>query len=233
MIKLPENCKLLIVIDTMDITYLGHSSFRIKTKSATVITDPFDPEKVGLKYSPQEADIVTVSHAHDDHDFIEKVSGVKKVISGPGEYEVSGVSIVGLASYHDDKEGSERGKNTIYVIESEGLRLAHLGDLGHTLTDEVVSLMGTIDILMIPVGGVYTIGPKEATEVESKIDPYFVIPMHYKVPGLTLSQQEKMEPVEAFLKESGLTVENLPKFSVRKEDIIEDQSTKVIVLSVR
>ena len=90
--------------------------------------------------------------------------------------------------------------------------------------------MGTIDILMVPVGGVYTIGSKEAGEVVGKIDPYFVMPMHYNVQGLTLSQAEKMEPVETYLKESGLPVENLPKFTIKKEDILEDQNTKVIVL---
>jgi len=214
----------------MDITYLGHSSFKIKTKFATVVTDPFDPQKVGLKYTGVEGEIVTVSHLHDDHNATERVSGVKKIIEGPGEYEVSGISIMGFASYHDDKKGEERGGNTIYVFEADGLRLAHLGDLGHTLSNDLVSEMGTIDILMVPVGGVYTIGSKEAGEVVGKIDPYFVMPMHYNVQGLTLSQAEKMEPVETYLKESGLPVENLPKFTIKKEDILEDQNTKVIVL---
>src|SRR3989344_1477469 len=214
----------------MDITYLGHSSFKIKTKFATVVTDPFDPQKVGLKYTGVEGEIVTVSHLHDDHNATERVSGVKKIIEGPGEYEVSGISIMGFASYHDDKKGEERGGNTIYVIEADGLRLAHLGDLGHILSDDLVSEMGTIDILMVPVGGVYTIDSKEAGEGVGKIDPYFVMPMHYNVQGLTLSQAEKMEPVETYLKESGLPVENLPKFTIKKEDILEDQNTKVIVL---
>jgi L-ascorbate metabolism protein UlaG (beta-lactamase superfamily) len=214
----------------MEITYLGHSSFKIKTKSTVVITDPFDSAKVGLKFPTIEGDVVTVSHDHEDHNNSGKVTGIKKVISGPGEYEVSGVSILGYGTFHDDKKGELRGKNTIYVIEAEGLRIAHLGDLGHALTDEMVSEMGTIDILMIPVGGVYTIGSKEASEVVSKIDPYFVIPMHFKVSGLALSQAEKMESVDAFLKEVGLAVENLPKFSIKKDDIVEDQNAKVIVL---
>jgi L-ascorbate metabolism protein UlaG (beta-lactamase superfamily) len=214
----------------MEITYLGHSSFKIKTKSATVVTDPFDQSMVGLKFPSVEGDIVTVSHDHPDHNNSNKVTGAKKVISGPGEYEVAGVSILGYGSFHDDKKGLERGKNTIYVIEAEGLRLVHLGDLGHSLSDDMVSEMGTIDILMVPVGGVYTIGPKEASEVVSKIDPYFVIPMHYKVPGLTLTGGEKMEPVETFIKEAGIPVENLPKFSIKKDDILEDQNAKVIVL---
>lgn len=215
----------------MDITYLGHSSFKIKTKTATVITDPFDPQMVGLKYSGVEGEIVTVSHAHHDHNAVDKVSGVKKVIEGPGEYEIMGVSIIGYPSFHDAKQGTERGKNTIYVIEADGLRLAHLGDLGHTLNDDLVNQIGSIDILMVPVGGKFTIGPREAAEVVSKIDPYFILPMHYQIPGT--AQFAGIEPVETFLKETGMTVENLPKFTIKREDILEDQSTKVIVLEKR
>lgn len=214
----------------MDITYLGHSSFRIKTKTSTIVLDPFDPKMVGFKYSGVDGEIVCVSHNHPDHNAIDKVSGVKKVVDGPGEYEISGVSIIGYRSFHDNKKGEERGKNTIYIIEADGLRIAHLGDLGHTLDDDLVSEMGSIDVLMIPVGGVYTIGPKEAVEVAGKIDPYFIIPMHYKAEGINESEFEKLEPKEAFLKEIGKPVENLPKFSIKKEDIIDDQSTKVIVL---
>lgn len=214
----------------MDITYLGHSSFKIKTKTATVVTDPFDPQMVGFKYSGVEGDIVTVSHNHADHNAYAKVGGVKKILEGPGEYEISGVSIMGFPSFHDTKGGEERGKNTIYVIEADGLRIAHLGDLGHVISDEIIDEMGSIDILMIPVGGFYTINPKEAVEVCSKIDPYFIIPMHYKTEGINLSQFEHLEPKEMFLKEIGMTVETLPKFTIKKEDIVEDQSTKVIVL---
>ena len=214
----------------MDITYLGHSSFKIKTKTATVITDPFDPKFVGLKYSGVEGDIVTVSHDHADHNSIDKVTLTKKIVDGPGEYEISGVSIMGYKTFHDDKKGEERGVNTVYVIEAEGLRLVHLGDIGHALSDDLVDEIGDVDILMVPVGGFYTIGPKEATEIITKIEPYFVIPMHYKVPGLSPDLTEKLLPVEDFLKESGITTETLPKFSLKKEDILEDQNTKIIVL---
>ena len=214
----------------MDITYLGHSSFKIKTKTATVITDPFDSAMVGIKYSGVEGDIVTVSHHHHDHDATDKVGNVKKIVDGPGEYEINGVSIIGYPSFHDNKGGTERGKNTIYVYEADGLRLAHLGDLGHSLSDDLVNEMGSIDILMIPVGGFFTIGPKEAVEVCSKIDPYFIIPMHYKIPEMKGDQFASLEPKETFIKEIGMTVETLPKFSVKKEDIVEDQSTKVIIL---
>jgi len=214
----------------MEITYLGHSSFKIKTKTASVVTDPYDTTMVGLKYSGVEGDIVTISHDHNDHNAESKVAGVKKVVKGPGEYEIMGVSILGYPSFHDASGGADRGRNTIYVFEAEGLRLAHLGDLGHPLGDDLIEKMGSIDVLIVPVGGEYTIGPKEASEVVSKVDPYFVIPMHYQALGLNPATFSKLEPVEVFLKEVGMTVENLPKFTIKKEDILEDQSTKVIVL---
>jgi L-ascorbate metabolism protein UlaG (beta-lactamase superfamily) len=217
----------------MDISYLGHSSFKIKTKTATVVTDPFDSSYVGLKFQKTDADIVTISHDHKDHNHASNVNLTKKIIAGPGEYEISGVSILGFSSFHDSKDGSQRGKNTIYVFEADGLRIAHLGDLGHALSDELVNSMGTIDVLMVPVGGEYTIGPKEAVEVASKVDPYFIIPMHYKVNGLNSEVFSKLEPVDTFLKEIGMPVENLPKFSIKKEDILPEQNTKVIVLNGR
>ena len=116
------------------------------------------------------------------------------------------------------------------MIEAEGLRVAHLGDLGHTLSDDLVNEMGEIDILMIPVGGFFTIGPKEAAEIVGKIDPYFTLPMHYQTSEMKPEFAGKLQPVGAFLKEIGMTSETLPKFSLKKEDIIEDQSSKVIVL---
>ncbi|HKC04770.1 MAG TPA: MBL fold metallo-hydrolase [Patescibacteria group bacterium] len=214
----------------MDITYLGHSSFKIKTKTATIVTDPYDSKMVGLKYSAVEGDIVTVSHAHADHNATDKVTGVKKVVEGPGEYEISGVSLIGYASFHDNEKGVARGKNTIYVIEAEGLRVVHCGDLGHTLSEDLVNEIGDVDVLIIPVGGEFTIGPKEASDLVSKIEPFFVIPMHYAAPGLNMENFVNLAPVESFLKESGLTTEQTPKFTIKKEDILEDQNTKIIVL---
>ena len=206
----------------MDITYIGHSSFKIRTKSATVITDPFDPASTGIKFPPQEADIVTISHDHADHNYLEKISGYKKVVAGPGEYEIMGISIIGISTFHDDKEGRERGKNTIYVYEAEGLRIVHLGDLGHALSESQIEALGEVDILMIPVGGVYTIGPKEASDLVSAVEPYFVISMHFG--------GDKLQPLEAFLKEVGQEGEKMSKFSIKKMDIEENQNTKVVVL---
>lgn len=215
----------------MEITCLGHASFKLRGKTATVVTDPFDPAMVGLKYPSVEADIVTISHGHEDHNRADLVKGAKKVISGPGEYEVLGVSILGFSSWHDAQEGTLRGKNTLYVYEFEDLRLCHLGDLGHTLSDEAISQIGGLDVLLIPVGGEYTLGPKEAASLVSKVEPYLVIPMHYQVPGLNPQVFSKLFPVESFLSESGLPVEKMSKLTLKKEDIGENQGSKIILLS--
>ena len=214
----------------MDINYLGHSSFKIKTKTATVITDPFDSDMVGLKFPQNEAEIVTISHQHEDHNAISKITGVKKIVDGPGEYEISGVSIIGFPSFHDGKNGEERGKNTIFVFEVEGLRIVHLGDLGHPLSDDLVNEIGSVDVLMIPVGGTFTLSPKEASEVASKIDPYYILPMHYKDPEMKGEEFASLEPKETFLKETGIVTEILPKLTIKKEDISGDQATKIILL---
>ena len=213
----------------MDIFYLGHSSFRLKGKNASIIIDPFDSKEVGLKYSSNEADIVSVSHEHKDHNAVDVVKGEPKVISGPGEYEIKGISILGFSSFHDSKKGEERGKNTIYVFEIDGIKVCHLGDLGHKLSDSLIESLGDIDVLMIPVGGIYTIGPTEAVEIVRDIEPSFILPMHYYVDGIEKGTFGKLEPVENFLKEVNLTVEKMPKLAVKKEEVnLEVQ--KVILL---
>lgn len=216
----------------MDISYFGHSLFRLRGKSATLLTDPFDPEMVGLKYPRLEADIVTVSHQHEDHNFLERVYGYKIVISAPGEYEVSGVTIIGISSYHDENRGEKRGKNNIYIIEMDDLRLAHLGDIGHTLSEKLVEQIGDIDILFLPVGGFYTINPRQAaSEIVQSIEPSVIIPMHYKLPGMKDDIFGKILPVEEFLKEVGLNVEKTEKYVVKKEDLGEEQ--KLVLLSTK
>jgi len=212
----------------MDIVYLGHSSFRLKGKDASVVTDPYDPKMVGLKYSGVEGDIVTVSHNHNDHNQASLVKNAKKTVAGPGEYEIMGVSILGFASYHDDAKGEKRGANTIYVFEMDELRLCHLGDLGHELSEDLVEALGDIDILFIPVGGEFTIGPEAAVKVVQAIEPSLTIPMHYQAPGLNPEGFKALAPVDDFLKEVGVTVERLPKLTIKKEDLGEDQ--KVVVL---
>lgn len=214
----------------MDIYPLGHSSFKIKGKNATVVTDPFDPVMVGLKFPKiEDVDIVTVSHSHKDHDNVPAISGSPFVVKGPGEYEVKGVTIVGLATYHDDKNGGERGRNVIYKFTTDGLNLCHLGDLGHKLSDATVEEIGDVDILFVPTGGVYTIDAKLASQVVAQIEPYVVIPMHYMREGLDKKTFEKLDDLPKFLKEMGAEgVSAITKFSVSKDKLPEN--TTVVVL---
>lgn len=194
----------------MDIRYLGHASFLIKAKEGTIVTDPFDPGKVGLKFPKVAADIVLSTHDHFDHNNVEAVGAVPAgrqgepfVIRGPGEYEVSGIKVWAFPTFHDKKQGAERGKNTVYLFEAEGLTLCHLGDLGHLLEEKTAEEIGNPDILFIPTGGVYTIDHEEAAKVAAQLEPRIIIPMHYKVSGMTESFKDLSE-VSAFLEEMGL-----------------------------
>lgn len=214
----------------MDINYLGHSAFKIKGKTVSVVTDPFDSDMIGMKLPKTEADIVTISHNHGDHNNAEVITGVKRIIDAPGEYEINGTSFIGIDSYHDDKKGTERGKNTIFVIEMDGLRICHLGDLGHTLNESTIAEIGDIDVLMVPVGGVYTIDAKGAVDAINAIEPKVIIPMHFKTEDHKGETFDSMSTVEDFLKEIGLRVERLPKLSVKAGELSsEDQH--IVVLS--
>lgn len=196
------NITLVSSESAMEFVYLGHASFRLKGKLGSVVTDPYE-DSIGKYPKDTQADIVTISHDHADHHAADRVSGSRFTVQEPGEYEIAGISIIGVASFHDDKNGQERGKNTVFVIEMDGLRIAHLGDLGHKLTEEQLDDMGSVDVLLIPVGGVYTIDPKLAVEVTKQIDPWVVIPMHYDHPGIVVPQ--KLAGVEEYLKEIGKT----------------------------
>lgn len=215
----------------MDITYLGHSSFRLKGRGSSLVTDPFDPEMVGLKFPKVSAEIVTLSHDHGDHNKADLVSDVRKVINGPGEYEISGVSIIGISAFHDPEKGRLRGKNNLYLIEMDEVVICHLGDLGHKLSDKTLDLIGDVDVLMVPVGGEYTIGPTEAVTVSQDIGAKIIIPMHYQVQGLKQDVFAKLSGVEKFLTLIGLPVEKAPKLSVKKEILGEEQ--KVVYLEIK
>lgn len=213
----------------MEISFLGHSCFRIRGKEAVLVTDPFDPY-IGFKLPKISADIITISHDHKDHNNKEAVSGTAKrkkpfVISGPGEYEVAGVSIFGVVTFHDASRGSKRGTNTVYVITLDGMRVAHLGDLGHRLTESQLEEVNGADILMIPVGGIYTIDAKEAIEVIGQVEPKIIIPMHYHLPGLTI----KLAPVSQFLKEIGAEgVEPIPRLTISKDRLPEEREVVIL-----
>jgi L-ascorbate metabolism protein UlaG (beta-lactamase superfamily) len=213
----------------MEITYLGHSSFKIRGKSTIVVTDPFNPEFVGFKFPKTEADIVTVSHNHPDHCFVSVVEGGPLVIDQPGEYEVKGVSIFGYSSFHDLKKGAERGKNNIFLIEIDDLRICHLGDLGEGLSSELIEEIGVADIVCIPVGGGVTLNPDEATELISQIEPSIVLPMHFKAPGINEKTFGDLKTREDFM----VKIQSEDKIVLDKLTITKDklpEETKVILL---
>lgn len=216
----------------MDISYLGHSAFKIKGRTTSIVTDPFDAATVGLKFPKVEADVVTVSHDHNDHNQAALISGVKRVLDGPGEYEISGTSFIGIPSFHDAKKGEERGKNTIFVIEMEGLRLCHLGDLGHPLNEEALSQIGDVDILFVPVGGKFTLGPKEAVEVVKGVEPKVIIPMHYLQDGMNQETFGSLARLDEFLSEMGLKTLRLPRFSTRAGEL-SSEDEYIVVLETR
>ncbi|HUT96006.1 MAG TPA: MBL fold metallo-hydrolase [Candidatus Paceibacterota bacterium] len=213
----------------MKITWHGQSCFKLLVKSnnggkITILIDPFDKE-TGLNPPRGGADIVLITHNHHDHNNLKTVSGTPFVINGPGEYDTKGVPIKGIYSYHDNSEGSENGVNTIYVIEAENMQICHLGDLGQKeLTDEQLDKMGEIDILMVPVGGTWTIDGEGAVKIINQIEPSIAIPMHYKIPGINI----KLEKVDDFLKEIGVQQEIVDEFDVKKLDLGEDM--KVVVM---
>ncbi len=216
----------------VDIYWGGQALFRIKGKNATVIIDPFSSEFTGLKI-PKDltADVVLSTHEHGDHNNVDTVTtstGSKPMIfTSSGEYEVSGVVITAIDTFHDDKEGSERGKNTIFHLNFDNLNILHLGDLGQSkLTEEQLTQIGDTDILLIPVGGVYTIDGKGAASIVSQLEPKIIIPMHYKIEGLKF----ELDGVEGFLKEMGAEgVVPVPKLSITKEKLPEEP--QVVVLS--
>jgi len=210
----------------MDITWLGHSCFKIKGSSATLITDPYPPT-LGYSLGKTTADIVTVSHQHPNHSYVLGFGGEPKprFITGPGEYEISDVLIIGVATFHDDERGKKLGKNTVYLIEVDEISVCHLGDVGHVLTTAQIEEIGGVDVLLLPVGGGNTINAPVAAEVVRQLEPSIVVPMHYK----TKAVSEGLDPVERFLKEMGIMeFEPQPKISLTRSKLPE--STQVILL---
>jgi L-ascorbate metabolism protein UlaG (beta-lactamase superfamily) len=208
----------------MEIIWLGHSCFRIKGSHATVITDPYSPE-LGYPTNKLAANIITVSHQHPGHSHVSWVSGEPKVITGPGEYEISGVLIIGMPTFHDNNSGKNRGKNTVYLIEMDEITICHLGDLGHVLSTGQAEEIDNVDILLLPTGGVSTINASRAAETVRQLEPKVVIPMHYKTKAL----KRELEPVDKFLKEMGVKeVDSQPKVNFTKANL--PLSTQVFLL---
>ena len=210
----------------MDITWLGHSCFRIRGNQAVIITDPFPPD-LGYTLGKQTADIVTISHPHPGHSYDMGITDQHRLVKSPGEYEISDVLILGITTYHDAVKGGSKGKNTAFLTEVDGVNICHLGDIGHVLTDDQIEELGNIDVLMVPVGGVSTINASMAAQTVRKVEPKVVIPMHYKTPKTS----RDLEPVENFLKEMGQSqVEPKPKFTVSRTSL--PLTLQVVVLTV-
>lgn len=212
----------------MLITWNGHASFKIQDKigpdGVTITTDPFD-KKIGLKPPNYESNIITVSHDHHDHNNVKALRGNPFIIKQAGEYDYKGVVIQGVESYHDEKSGQERGVNIIYRIEVDDMSVSHLGDLGHILDNKQLEVLAGTDILLIPVGGTYTIDAKKAVEVISQVEPRIVIPMHYKTPGLKL----EIDKVDKFIKELGLKPTEEEKLKISKKDLPQEDMELVVM----
>ena len=196
---------------TVTLTWFGQSTFVLVT--STSLKALLDPASPGTGYNiPTQTgvDLVTVSHEHTDHNAVNLAAGSPLVLRGLAgndwakiDQTVKGVRVRTVGVYHDDTQGSKRGKNAIFVFEVDGLRLAHLGDLGHTLSPGQIKDIGPVDVILIPVGGFYTIDGKVAAEVVSQLNPQVIIPMHYKTPDLAASLAAVLAPVDDFIKAMG------------------------------
>ena len=214
----------------MNIKYLGHSSFLIKTKGASVVTDPFDPKMVGLKFPRTEADIVTISHHHRDHNYLEGIKGEPLVVDWPGEFEKMNVRVYGFQNYHDKSKGQERGENILYKIDAENITVLHCGDLGVIPDQKFLDEIGDIDILLIPVGGSFTINADEAKELAHMIEPSIIIPMHYNSKLLNQENFKNLLPVDDFLNKFGVEKkEPIDLLSIKKEDIVNEEEKKIVM----
>ncbi len=216
-----------------DIQYLGHACFRLRGRDGTVLTDPFD-RSVGVDLGRPTAHIVTVSHQHPDHANVGAVRPLRErvfVVEGPGEYEIGGVMITGVRTYHDTKKGTEQGFNTVYVIHLDEVVFCHLGDLGHELTRQQLDEIGPIDVLLIPVGGGETIGAAQAAAVIGQLEPRIVVPMHYAMPGQQRLDEE-LAPLDKFVHEMGLKdVVAEEKLSLTAANLpAEGSETRVVVM---
>lgn len=218
----------------MDIQYVGHSCFRLRGKEGLVITDPFGSE-VGFSMPTLRADVVTVSHDHFDHNnaSVIKDTAARKnpfVVTHPGEYEVQGISVYGYPSYHDDKQGEERGKNVMYSIFLDDVHILHLGDLGHTLDEKMIQEIPDIDVLLVPVGGVYTIDPQQAIEVINLLEPAYVVPMHYQTDQHDKKQFSELATVDEFMQKVGKQAKTQEKLTLSGPKSGDESETAYIIL---
>jgi L-ascorbate metabolism protein UlaG (beta-lactamase superfamily) len=212
----------------MEISFIGHACFKIKGKDLTIVVDPYSPDSTGYKLPKLSADVVLTTHDHKDHNFVEGVSDHRMVINGAGEYELSEAFVMGIDTYHDEKSGEERGKNTIYLIDIDGFTVLHLGDLGHELSKQTLEKLSDVDVLLIPVGGNYTIDAETAVKVISSVEPGIVVPMHYKTSDL---KNIELATLDKFLDEMGVEgeVTKVDKLKVKSKSDIPEETEVVII----
>ncbi|MFN8556036.1 MAG: MBL fold metallo-hydrolase [Dehalococcoidia bacterium] len=211
----------------MEITWLGHACIRLKGRDSVVLMDPC-PKSTGYTIGRQAAQIVTVSHHHPDHANLDAVTGAPRVLDAPGEYEIGGVLITGVRTFHDRQKGTERGRNTVFLVEIDDVRICHLGDIGHAPTQEQSEALSDIDVLLAPVGGHTTINAEAASEIISQLEPKLVIPIHYATEAST----GPLDPLDAFIKQMGVSAPAAqPKLTVTKTTL--PAQTEIAVLDYR
>ncbi len=203
----------------MEIVWYGQSCFRLRSRSLAVVTDPYGLD-AGLKLPRLTASVITTSCDRPEHNYVQAVKGTPFVIRGPGEYEIEGIFVIGVATGE-----AAQNKNTAYLIEFEDLTICHLGALDRVLNQEQVEQLNAIDILLVPVGGRSTLTSGKAVDVVGLLEPKIVIPMHYKIPGLTTP----LDSATRFLKELGVeSVEKVDSLAVTKGQLPEE--TRVVLL---
>jgi len=207
----------------MKIRWLGHACFLIEGADGTkIITDPFD-ESLGYPIPEEEPDVVTVSHNHFDHNAVNLLQGNPEVVKGIGEKKIEGIIFKGIKSFHDKSKGAQRGSNTIFVFVVDGVRLCHLGDLGHLLASDQQKEIGQVDVLFIPVGGTFTIDGREAREVSMQLNPKLIIPMHYRTKDCNIGINSCDEFLKGFEK-----VEKAKEWRGDRESLPSEQTVLVL-----
>lgn len=197
-------------VNELEITWFGHSMFSIVGGGVTVVTDPVPPE-VGYNYSPVEADLVLVSHDHYDHCYLEGVKGSPVVFSTPETAKVNGLTVEGHVTSHDHEDGQKRGQNTVFLWTQAGVKLAHMGDFGESPSPSSIELLDDTAVVMIPVGGTYTIDADEAVALLSKIQYSVAIPMHYRTADCTID----IAPIDRFTSVYTGTIRTIPGNTVK------------------
>jgi len=206
---------------------MGHACFLLRGEAKRLIFDPF--KGTGLPEPTEKADIILCSHSHSDHNNVRAVRHEKSIVleGFTGKKQIDDVSIRGIAAYHDTAQGGQRGKNSVYTVRFEDILFCHLGDLGHGLSQSQVGEIVAVDVLFIPVGGFYTIGPQQARKAMESIKPKITVPMHYKLPGMSATFNA-LSRVEDFIRGDD-NVKRLdgPSFTIGRTDLPE--KTVIIV----